>query len=73
MACIFKRSTWGDIIMNEPEKIKLDNLVESYTFGFGRVVELLSGGFGVKYPHREKEVYYSNSTIREGIVKIHAE
>jgi hypothetical protein len=57
--------------MNEPEKIKLDNLVESFSSGFGRVTELLHCGIGVKYPHREKEIYYSFESIRNGNIKIH--
>ena len=41
--------------------IKLNDLVESFTFGFGRVVELFEiQGFKVKYPHREEEVVYSS-------------
>lgn len=53
----------------KPE-IKLDDLVESFTFGFGRVVEIFAlGGIAVKYPHREKEVIYSPDNIQN--VTIH--
>lgn len=40
-------------------KVELNDLAESFTFGFGRVVELFeTGGFAVKYSHRIEEVYY---------------
>lgn len=46
-------------------KIELDDVVESFTFGFGRVVEIFAmGGIAVKYPHREKEVIYSPDNIK---------
>jgi hypothetical protein len=47
------------------DEIKMNDLVESFTFGFGRVVEIFeTGGFAVKYPHREKEVIYSTDNIK---------
>jgi hypothetical protein len=49
--------------------IKLDDLVESFTFGFGRVVELFAiQGFKVKYPHREEEVVYSSLNFHTLII-----
>lgn len=52
--------------------IQLNDIVESFTAGFGRVVEILTvGGFGVKYPHSENIRYYSNEYIKEGKIKIY--
>lgn len=53
-------------------KAQLNDLIESFTFGFGRVDELLcNGGVGVKYPQRESLVYYSKKDIENGTIKIH--
>jgi hypothetical protein len=56
--------------MTATEEIKLNDLVESFTFGFGRVVEIFdTGGIAVKYSHREQEVFYSTDNLKN--VTIH--
>ena len=58
--------------MTANSEIQLESLVESFTFGFGRVEEtLVMGGVGVKYPQRESLVYYSKQDIQNGTIKIH--
>ena len=47
-------------------EIELNDVVESFTFGFGRVVEIFTmGGIAVKYPQRETEVCYSPEDIKK--------
>jgi hypothetical protein len=50
------------------EKIKLNRLVESYAFGFGRIVEIAPGfWFTVKY-YGEKYITYD---VRTETIKFH--
>lgn len=50
---------------------KYGDIIESQTFGFGRIVEDFISGFGVQYPNKENIVYYSNTDVKTLNLKLH--
>lgn len=50
---------------------KVEDVIESFTFGFGRVVEEFISGFGVQYPNKANVVYYSNTDLKTLNLKLH--